>query len=100
MSAATSAIFSISHEARTPYGTERGTLDERFPRCRRTLHFLAHRILTDPEMAARAVENCWLRASRNPPSFESEGAFGSWIMRLLIWEAACILHQVGIIQGI
>lgn len=44
-------------------------------------------------MAKSAVQNCWTRASRNPPSFESEGPFRSWIMRLLISEALSILHQ-------
>jgi DNA-directed RNA polymerase specialized sigma24 family protein len=101
MSATTSAIFLRPHQSMPPTDrTEWGTLDERYPRCRRALHLIARRILANPEMAGRAVENCWLRASRNPPSFESEGAFGSWIMRLLITEAACILHQVRTRQGV
>jgi DNA-directed RNA polymerase specialized sigma24 family protein len=100
MSAPTSAVFLTPHQSMPPTdGTEWGTFDERFPRCRRALHFLARRILPDFEMAACAVENCRLRASRNPPSFESEGAFRSWIMRLLISEAVCILHQVRTGQG-
>ena len=94
MVALTSAIFLTPHEAMPPtYRAEWGTLDEWFLRCRKTLHFIACRILPDSEMAACAVEDCWLKASRNLPSFESEGAFGSWIMRLLISEALSILHR-------
>ena len=66
----------------------------RFLRCRETLHFIADLILGGSEMAERAVRNCWVRASRNPPSFESEGPFRSWIMRILISESLSILHQM------
>jgi DNA-directed RNA polymerase specialized sigma24 family protein len=44
-------------------------------------------------MAASAVRNCRLKASRNLPTFETEGAFRSWALRLLISEALSILHQ-------
>ena len=44
-------------------------------------------------MAEDAVQNCWIRASRNLPSFESEGPFRSWIVRILISEALSILYQ-------
>ena len=95
MSVTTSAIFLTPHQSMPPTDrTKWGTLDERYPRCCQALHFIARRILPDPEMAAYAVEKCWLRASRNPPSFESEGAFGSWIMRMLIQKTACTLHQL------
>jgi DNA-directed RNA polymerase specialized sigma24 family protein len=94
MAAVTHDIFLTPHETMPPtYRTEWDTLDERFPRCHKTLHFVARRILADSEMAACAVENCWLKASRNPPRFESEGAFGSWVLRLLINEALSILHH-------
>jgi DNA-directed RNA polymerase specialized sigma24 family protein len=87
-------IFVTPHGVMPPtYRTERDTLDERFLRCHKALHFIARRILADSEMAACAVENCWLKASRNPPGFESEGAFGSWVLRLLINEALSILHH-------
>jgi DNA-directed RNA polymerase specialized sigma24 family protein len=66
----------------------------RFLRCRETVHFIAGLILGGSEMAERAVRNCWVRASRNPPSFESEGPFRSWIMRILINESLSILHQM------
>jgi DNA-directed RNA polymerase specialized sigma24 family protein len=65
--------------------------DVRFSRCYRLLHFLACRILGDREAAENAVENCRLVASRNPPRFEYEGAFRSWLVRVLIDEALVLL---------
>jgi DNA-directed RNA polymerase specialized sigma24 family protein len=94
MAAITPDIFVTPHGTMPPtYRTEWDTLDERFPRCHKALHLIARRILADSEMAACAVENCWLKASRNPHGFESEGAFGSWVLRLLINEALSILHH-------
>ena len=65
----------------------------RFRRCRRLLHYLACRVLGGPEGADRAVEKCWLTASRNPPQFDYEGAFRSWLVRVLIDEALVILRE-------
>lgn len=64
-----------------------------FSRSVEALHFIASLILGGSEMAERAVENCWIGASRNPPHFENEGAFRSWLMRRLISEALSILHE-------
>ena len=66
---------------------------ERFWCCHRLLHFIACRVLGGPERADDAIENCWLTASRNPPRFEYEGAFRSWLLRVLIDEALAILRQ-------
>ena len=65
----------------------------RFSRCQRLLHFIACRVLGSPERAEDAIESCWLRASRDPPRFEYEGAFRSWLLRVLIDEALAILRQ-------
>jgi DNA-directed RNA polymerase specialized sigma24 family protein len=65
----------------------------RFWRCHRLLHFIACRVLGGSERAGGAIENCWIRASRNPPHFEYEGAFRSWLVRVLIDEALGILRQ-------
>jgi DNA-directed RNA polymerase specialized sigma24 family protein len=65
----------------------------RFCRCHRLLHFIACRVLGSSERADSAIENCWVRASRNPPRFEYEGAFRSWLVRVLIDEALAILSQ-------
>jgi len=65
----------------------------RFSRCHRLLHFIACRVLGGPGHAKDAIENCWLTASRNPPRFEYEGAFRSWLVRVLIDEALAILRK-------
>lgn len=65
----------------------------RFWRCRQLLHFIACRVLGGYERADEAVENCWLTASQNPPCFEYEGAFRSWLARVLIDEALAILRE-------
>ena len=67
--------------------------EARFSRCRETLHFLACRVLGSPEQAQEVVENCRITASWNPPTFEYEGAFRSWLVRILIDEALAILRQ-------
>ena len=67
--------------------------DGRFSRCRRLLYFMARRVLGGSEGAEEAVQNCFLTASRNPPRLEHEGAFCSWLLRILIDEALLILRQ-------
>ena len=70
---------------------ERQIFDEQFARSNKALHLIAMQILDDSRLAAAAVENCRLRALRNPAFLGSMGAFGSWILRLLILEALMIL---------
>jgi DNA-directed RNA polymerase specialized sigma24 family protein len=70
----------------------RAEFDVRFSRCYRLLYFVAQRILGDSEASENAVENCRLAASRNPPRFEYESAFRSWLVRVLIEEALTILR--------
>ena len=65
--------------------------EERFWLWRDSLFFVAYRVLGDARGATEAVENCFLTASRNAPRFASDGAFGSWILRILIDEAV-LLH--------
>jgi DNA-directed RNA polymerase specialized sigma24 family protein len=67
--------------------------DVRFWRCYRLLHFIAGRILDDPEQAKQAVDNCWHSASARAPRFEFEGAFRSWLLRVLIDEALLLLRK-------
>ena len=66
------------------------TFDLRFSRCQKLLHFIARRILNCAEEAEVAVKNCRLTASHNPPGFSSEGAFKSWLVRILIDEATIL----------
>jgi len=65
----------------------------RFFRCYRLLHFLACRILDDPEQANKAVEKCWYSASALSPRFGYEGAFRSWLVRVLMDEALLLLAR-------
>jgi DNA-directed RNA polymerase specialized sigma24 family protein len=65
----------------------------RFLRSYRLLIFIACRVLGNEETAPIAVQNCWRTASRNPPHFEYEGAFRSWLVRVLIDEALTILRE-------
>jgi DNA-directed RNA polymerase specialized sigma24 family protein len=74
-------------------GEDPDVFHTRFCRCHQLLHFIACRILGGPEGADTAIDNCWLKASRNPPRFEYEGAFRSWLVRVLIDEALAILRQ-------
>ena len=71
---------------------------DRFWRCNSLLHFLAYRILGTHEGAGNAVENCRIVAARNPPDFGNEGAFRSWVARILIDEALAILRQRNVAQ--
>jgi DNA-directed RNA polymerase specialized sigma24 family protein len=68
-------------------------LDMWFSRCFGVLHFIACRVLGGPEGADLAIANCWVVASRSAPSFVSEGAFRSWLLRVLIDEALIIRRQ-------
>src|SRR3977135_3195699 len=71
----------------------RSTFELQFSRSRRLLYFVARRILKCVEEAEEAVKNCRLTASRHPPRFSSEGAFKSWLVRILIDEATLLLRQ-------
>jgi DNA-directed RNA polymerase specialized sigma24 family protein len=92
--ATTTDIFFTSHETKPQASRSQvEKFDEWFSRCRNTLEYIACLILADSKMAESAVQNCWFKASRNPPDFESEGAFRSWVLRRVISEALHILHQ-------
>ena len=67
--------------------------DIRYWRCYRLLHFIACRILDDPEQANQAVEKCWHSASARASRFEYEGAFRSRLVRVLIDEALLLLAK-------
>jgi DNA-directed RNA polymerase specialized sigma24 family protein len=67
--------------------------EERFSRCCPLLQFLACSILGSHEEVEKAMHNCRITASQNPPRFEYEGAFRSWLVRVLIDEALAILRQ-------
>jgi DNA-directed RNA polymerase specialized sigma24 family protein len=92
--ATTTDIFFTSHETKPRTSqSQLEEFDEWFSRCRNTLEYTAFLILADSKMAESAVQNCWFKASRNPPGFKSEGAFRSWVLRRVISEALHILDQ-------
>jgi DNA-directed RNA polymerase specialized sigma24 family protein len=65
----------------------------RFSPYRPLLYSLAYRVLGGIRGAETALENCWLTASRNPREFVYEGAFRSWLVRVLMDEALAILRK-------
>jgi len=67
---------------------------ERFLRSYGLLNFIACRVLADEDKALLAIQNCREAASRNPPPFQSEGAFRSWLVRILIEEALAIRRRM------
>lgn len=69
------------------------TLDVLLSRYRRVLSLIAYRVLGNHEAAERAVRNCVRIASDSGPRFDHEGAFRSWLARVLIDEAVTILYN-------
>jgi DNA-directed RNA polymerase specialized sigma24 family protein len=67
--------------------------DARFSRSRELLCFIACCVLGGNEGLEEALRNCWLAASRNPPKFESESVFRSWLLRILIHEALAVVRR-------
>jgi DNA-directed RNA polymerase specialized sigma24 family protein len=70
------------------------SFSQRFSRSYGLLSFIACRVLGDTDKALVAIHNCQQAASRNPPHFESEGAFRSWLVRVLIDEALAIRRRM------
>jgi len=64
----------------------------RASRYRGLLHFVAYRVLGNPDRADIAVENCLFSASHRVTAFDCEGAFRSWLVRIAIDQALAILH--------
>jgi hypothetical protein len=64
----------------------------RAARYRRLLYFVADRVLGNPDRAVIAVGNCLFSASRHFVTFDHEGAFRSWLVRLALDESLAILH--------
>jgi len=67
------------------------TLDVLLSRYRDVLSLIAYRVLCDDDEAEVAVQNCIRVASDTAPQFDHEGAFRSWLARVLLDEAVIIL---------
>ena len=70
----------------------------RASRYRGLLHFVACRVLGNPDRADIVVENCLFSASNRATVFDCEGAFRSWLVRIAIDEALAILHGSSILE--
>ena len=68
-------------------------LDVLLSRYRQTLLLVAYRVLGDHNQAEDAVQRCLMSSSWNVPHFETEGAFRSWLIRVLIDKALIILRE-------
>ena len=67
--------------------------EARFLRCYGVLYFLALRILGSSAGVEDVIENCRVRASQSSVEFGQEGAFRSWLVRVLIDEALGVLRK-------
>jgi RNA polymerase sigma-70 factor, ECF subfamily len=72
---------------------DEGAFEILFSRYRPILYRLAHRVLRNHEEAEDAVQNCSLVAFRKLKSFKYEGAFRSWLARIVVNEAITILRK-------
>jgi DNA-directed RNA polymerase specialized sigma24 family protein len=93
MATVTIDILCGQSETEAPSRKAWDQFNEWFSRCHNTLHFVAGLILGGSENAECAVQNCRIRACRNPQRFESEGSFRSRVLRLLISEALSIRYE-------
>jgi DNA-directed RNA polymerase specialized sigma24 family protein len=65
----------------------------RFSRCRNSLYFLAWGALGTVGEAEEALENSYRKARRNARRFNSDGEFGSWMIRMLINEVVLVANR-------
>ncbi len=72
---------------------DRNAFEILFSRYRPILYRLAQHILRNHEESEDAVQNCSLVAFRKMESFKYEGAFRSWLARILVNEAITILRK-------
>jgi DNA-directed RNA polymerase specialized sigma24 family protein len=71
----------------------RAEFEGRFSRCRNSLYFLAWGMLGNVGETEEAMENCYRKARRQPKRFNSDGEFGSWIIRSLINEIVLVANR-------
>jgi Sigma-70 region 2 len=90
--------FGMSPMSKLRSGHSQGSLeglDVLFSRYRRVLSLVAYHVLGSHAEAEIAVQNCVRAVSGNVPRFEHEGAFRSWLVRVLMDEAVAILNKTG-----
>jgi RNA polymerase sigma-70 factor, ECF subfamily len=67
--------------------------NELFSRYYSFLYYLACRVLGGRDDAQDVVQNCMLRAVCNLQQFNNDGAFRSWLSRILVNEAITLLRK-------
>jgi DNA-directed RNA polymerase specialized sigma24 family protein len=87
------SVFAYGALSMSNQRKEQALFQVRFARCHRLLHFIACCVLSGAERTEEVIERCRLRASLSPQRFEYEGAFRSWLLRLLIDEALAVLRR-------
>jgi DNA-directed RNA polymerase specialized sigma24 family protein len=93
MSVVSQSYSGTEDETRNKSQEHLEALDVVFSRYRGVLDRVAYRVLNNHQDAKDAVRNCLLAASCNVPRFKTEGAFRSWLLRVLIDEALAILYK-------
>ena len=71
----------------------RAEFEGRFSRCRNSLYFLAWGMLGNVGETEEAMENCYRKACWQSKRFDSDGEFGSWIIRSLINEIVLVANR-------
>jgi len=71
----------------------RAEFEGRFSRCRNSLYFLAWGMLGNVGETEEAMENCYRKACWQSKRFDSDGEFGSWIIRRLINEIVLVANR-------
>ena len=66
---------------------------ELFTHYRLQLYRRAYSILRNREDAEDALQDCWLRALSNLPSFRGRSSFSTWLTRIVITSALMILRK-------
>lgn len=58
--------------------------EAQFSYARNTLYIVAYRVLGNPMRALEVVDYCWIISSQRRPTFKTDGALYSWLLRLAI----------------
>jgi DNA-directed RNA polymerase specialized sigma24 family protein len=65
-----------------------------FSRARNTLYLVAYRLLGDATRAHQVVDHCWTISSQRRPTFATDGARYSWLLRLAIDHALLLQSEI------
>ena len=77
--------------------SRKSMFEAQFSRARNTLYLVAYRILGDPVQAHQVADLCWTISSQRRPTFETEGALYSWLLRLAIDHALLLKANLSLL---